>query len=65
MASVATRNETRIKEDAVLVEFRELKSVSDDLQRALAQEKAMARTLIDTIHRIDSEGEKLRKQARA
>ena len=47
------------------LDFAQLKAVVDDLDRALAEEKAMARTLIDTIKRIDREGEILRRHAKA
>ena len=42
----------------------QLKSVADDLERSLAEERAMAITLFDTISRLDEHGEALRRAAK-
>ncbi|WNO54638.1 hypothetical protein [Stakelama saccharophila] len=51
--------------DSAAAEFARFRSTVDDLDRALAEERAMAITLIDTIKRLDAEGEELRSQAKA
>lgn len=65
MATAPPRDERKATADLADVEVAELKALSDDLQRALAEERAMARTLLDTIKRLDDRGEELRLEAKA